>query len=131
MTIVMLKLGNFKFGLETAAFDELSQSFSYNWASQAKLNTTPAKQFTGESDRTASFSCTAYPGQLGERDFALKLHEAATEGKPLLMITATGTITGYWCITGISLSNKRYRGALPAKQTFDLKLSYYGERYEN
>lgn len=128
MTTVMLKLGDFKFSIRTAAFNEISRAFNFAWTSQSRLNNHPARHYTGEDEQTISLNCTAYPGQLGGRDVGLKLSEIAREGNPLQLVSGTGVVLGYWCIESVSLKDSYFRGVLPQKQEFSLKLSYYGDQ---
>ena len=47
MASVMLKLGEFTFGVDTAAYQQLTRVSEYRWASQERIGQGPALQSVG------------------------------------------------------------------------------------
>jgi phage protein U len=129
MAEVMLKLGEFKFEINTATYQSLKQSWEFNWQSQARIGKNPAKQFTGYS-RSIEMAGVMYPGQFGSRKHIDAMVAMAGRGRPLLMVASTGVPLGYWCITKIDSSGSVFFGnGEPRRIDFSLSLEYYGEKY--
>ena len=53
MPEIMMALGEFRFALDTAAYDRLRRSDTYRWQAQDRLGRRPAQQFTGHGLRAA------------------------------------------------------------------------------
>lgn len=59
------KIQPYYFNLDTAAFDELSRSTEFRWASQERLSRRPAQQAVGMGDEKLTLKGTIYPGFKG------------------------------------------------------------------
>ncbi len=127
MTDVMLRLGEFKFGIATAAYETLKQTWDFQWASQPRIGRNPVLQFTGFS-RGQSLAGVMYPGQFGSRRHIEAMVTMAGKGEPLLMVASTGVPLGYWAITKVECSNSVFfSDGEPRKIDFSLELQYFGE----
>ncbi len=130
MTKVLLKLGEFTFSIDTAAFQNLKRNWQFNWASQQRLGNKPAQQFTGEGNQTIALSGSIYPGQFGKADSVAKMVEAAEKGIPYLLVAGTGEVMGYWAIAGASQANSVLMAdGQPRRIDFSLSLIFYGDEY--
>jgi phage protein U len=124
---VLLNLGTFQFGLDTAVFEELQRSSAYTWAELPRIGVNPALQFTGVEAETITLPGKIYPhfrGGLGQVD---AMRTQAALGKPLLLVDGLGSVKGFWCITRIDEGRKMLWGSgAPRLQEFTVELKYYG-----
>lgn len=123
---VMMGLGNFQFGLSTAAYQELSRSTEYRWASQDRFGQHAALQNTGPGAETITLPGVIYPefrGGLGQLD---RMRELAGRGLPLTLITGTGRILGLFVIERVEERQSVFAAAgLARKVEFTLTLRLY------
>jgi hypothetical protein len=128
MTKTMMSLGDFRFGIETAAYQKLQRSVDYRWPSQARVGRRPAKQFAGIGDDTISLDGVIYPHYKGGLGQLAQLRDLAGQGEPLILTTGTGKIMGKWCIENVTDTGSFFHpDGTPRKQEFRFKLSHYGE----
>ena len=127
MSRTMMALGDYRFSIDTAAYDTLKRQQSYRWQAQPRLQRHPALQFMGLGKETLDLQGVIYPdigGDLGQLD---SMRAQANKGEPLLLVDGLGFVWGQWIISHITeeqslpLSNGQ-----PRKQTFLLQLEYYG-----
>ena len=129
MSDVMLRLGEFKFSINTAAYQTVKQTWDFAWQAQARIGTNPAMQFVGFS-RAIEIAGVMYPGQFGSRKHIDSMIAMAGKGKPLFMIGSSGVPLGFWCITKVEANNSVFfANGEPRKIEFSLSLQYYGEKY--
>ncbi|BCS94627.1 tail assembly protein [Desulfoluna limicola] len=125
---VMMALGNYRFSVSTAAYQEFKRSTSYRWAEQARAGRRPALQYMGPGKETLELSGTIYPvykGGIGQVD---DMRTEAGKGKPLSLVDGRGMAWGKWCIESIEEDQAFFLpGGIPKKQTFRLSLVAYGE----
>lgn len=125
----MMKLGDFTFTLNTAAYQNYSHSSSYNWPEQARIGNSPVLQFTGTGVTSLSLSGVIFPYFRGGLEQVEDMRRLAGSGKPLLLISGTGTMKGYWCITSVKEKSSEFRASgLPRKIEFTMDLKYYGDK---
>lgn len=129
---VLLRLGDFKFAMDTAAFHELTRQTEYHWPTQDRLWNRPAVQFTGIGDETIELVGRVLPlfrGGLAQIDRLRELAAApaaAAQAEPMPLVTGWGHFMGEWVITRIEevQGHVLTRGA-PGEQTFRMHLRYY------
>lgn len=128
MTDVMMGLGEYRFSISTAAYQELKRTSPYRWAAQNRVGQRPALQYIGPGQETIELSGDLYPlykGGIGQMD---KMRKEAGAGQPLILVDGLGTIWGKWCIEEIQETQTIFLpGGIPKKQSFSLRLSHYGE----
>ncbi len=126
--LVMMALGDYRFGLATAAYDEMRRVDEYRWQQQARLGRTPAQQFIGPGTTTIEFEGTIYPhfrGGLGQVD-AMRVE--AAKGEPLRLADAFGFNWGKFVIKRIEETRSRpMANGVPRKMTFRIELTAYGD----
>lgn len=124
---IMLKLGSFAFGIDTAAYQSISRATAYRWGKHERPGKTPLLEWQGPGEETISLPGTVYPafaGGLGQVD---DMRVVAAAGDPLLMVDGYGAVHGYWCITNIRETGRYFLpGGAPQKIEFSLDLTYYG-----
>ncbi len=125
---MLLSLGDFRFSIDTAAFDSLDLSAEYPWARVDRLGNHPQLQAMGKEHRTMTLKgiiITTYRGGVGQPE---ALREMAGRMEPLELVSGDGRAWGKWCVKGIQESDSYFfRDGVPQKQTFDLEL----ERFKN
>ncbi|ETX03575.1 MAG: tail protein (plasmid) [Candidatus Entotheonella factor] len=128
MSQTMLALGDFRFAVDTAAYQTLQRTSAYRWPGQERLAREPALQFTGPGTETLTLDGVIYPafrGGLGQLD---AMREMAARGEPLLLVDGLGQVRGQWVITQIEESQSHFLPkGIPRKMTFTLSLQRYGE----
>jgi phage protein U len=127
--VAMMKLGDFTFSLNTAAYQSISRSSSYNWAEQTRIGTNPCLQFTGVGAETISLPGVIFPTFRGGLGQVGAMRALAGHGKPLQLLDGFGNLKGFWCITSIKEKASDFLvGGCPQKIEFTLELKYYGEK---
>lgn len=123
---VMMALGSFQFGLNSAAYQELSRSTEQRWASQDRFGQLAALQHTGPGTETITLPGVIYPefrGGLAQLD---RMRALAGRGVPLTLITGTGRILGQYVIERVDERQTVFAAAgLPRKVEFTLNLRLY------
>lgn len=128
MSSILLALGDFRFTIETAAFQVLKRNNAYRWVAQARLRDLPTRQFVGVGDDTIDIPGTIYPNLGAGIGQIEQMRETAQLGQPLLLADGLGFVWGRYVI--LSLQEERsflLPDGRPRKQTFRLQLSQYGE----
>lgn len=127
----MARLGAFTFSLDTAAFQELQRSSTFNWQAKNRIGRQPAHQLTGRGADKITLSGVIYPhfrGGLGQIEL---LRQQAKTGEPLPLIYAFETVgqyCGLWCVTDIEETRTvLFENGTPRKIEFRLSLVEYGE----
>ena len=126
MGSIMMRLGVYKFSLDTAAYQELSRTAEYRWARQERIGTNDALQFTGLGPETLELRGVVFPLFRGGLDQVKKMRAQASLGVPLPLIDGLGKVWGLWALEQISERQSIFmpRGA-PKRIEFDLRLSRY------
>lgn len=123
---VMLQLGSFQFGINTAAYQTLQRSTEWRWPSQDRFGKGPVLQHVGPGAETITLPGVVYPewrGGLGQMD---ALRALAAEGKPQTMIDGTGNVLGRWVIERVEEKQAVFADAgVPRKQEFTVQLRRY------
>ena len=92
MPEIMMALGDFRYALDTAAYDQLRRTDAYRWQGQDRLGRRPAQQFTGHGASTVELDGTIYPAFRGGLGQITAMREAADAGTPLEMVDGTGRV---------------------------------------
>lgn len=126
-SVVMMRLGDYKFSLNTAAYQELRRRNSWRWPTVDRIGARPASQFVGPGEDCVTMSGVIYPhfrgglGQLGD------MRAEADKGAPLLLVDGTGQVWGKYVITDIEEGQTVFfSNGAPRSQTFDISLQAYG-----
>lgn len=120
------------FNLDTAAFDELSRSTEFRWASQERLSRRPAQQAVGVGDEKLTLKGTIYPGFKGGLKQLDTLRSIGARLQPLSLTTGYGDVIGTWCLKSINEEQGALlHGGIPRKQGFSLEFVRYGDDMQN
>ncbi len=125
---IMLGLGEYRFCLDTAAYDELRRRTEYRWPCQDRINRAPALQFMGPGGETIELGGTIYPhfrGGLGQVD---AMRAQAALGAPLLLVDGTGKVMGHWAIESIEETRRVFfADGTPRRIEFRLSIRRYND----
>ncbi len=128
MSKVMMALGQYRFSLPTAAYQNLKRTDAWRWASQDRLTRAPAKQFLGRGNVTLSLDGTIYPHFRGGLGQVAAMRAEADKGQPLQLVDGLGKVWGKWVIEEITETSTNFLAeGVPLKIDFSLSLSAYGE----
>jgi len=128
MADVMMKLGSFAFSVDTAAYQELSRTSEYRWASQDRIGQIPALQAVGPGAETINLSGAVYPAHRAGAGQLSEMRSEAGRMQPLIMVDGRGFVHGRWVIERVEEGQSTFtRGGAPLKQTFRLQLRKYGD----
>ena len=124
----LMSLGEYRFGVSTAAFQELVHATEYRWAAQERLGRLPARQYLGPGEETITLRGVVHPfykGGLGQLD---SMRTEAGRGEPLRLTEGTGRVLGTWVIERIE-ETRRVLDAdgAPRRIEFTLTLARYGD----
>jgi hypothetical protein len=126
-SMVMMALGDFRFSLNTAAYQELSRTNSWRWPTVDRIGARPASQFVGPGEDSIRISGQIFPhfrGGVGQID---AMRAEADKGEPLILVDGTGRNWGKYVITDISEGQGIFfSNGAPRRQDFDISLQAYG-----
>ena len=126
MPDVMLQLGAFQFSVDSAAYQNLSRTAEYTWASQERIGAIDALQFTGPANETIDLSGVIFPfyrGGLGQLDL---MRAQASIGAPLPLVSGRGSVMGLWVMLSVREGQTIFaEGGTPRRVDFDLSIKRY------
>lgn len=126
MTEMMMKLGGFKFSVNTGAYNSLVKSSEWRWQAQQRLWNDSALQYTGKGETAITLEGIIYPhykGGIGQMD---RMRDEADKAEPLPLVDGAGRYHGLWVIVSINEKQTDFLpGGMPRKQTFTMKIKYY------
>lgn len=127
---VMLALGDYRFAISTAAYQDLERTNEWRWASVERIGAAPAKQFVGPGDDTVSMSGIIYPHFIAARqglEQVSRMRQEANLGLPRLLVDGSGRVWGLYCITSLHERQKVFfSDGRPRAIEFDVSLVAYG-----
>lgn len=125
---VMMGLGDYRFSLPTAAYEEFQRAKDWRWPSQDRIGKAPARQFTGPGGETVELKGTIYPTFRGGLKQVGAMRAEADKGEPLLMVDGKGFVHGYWVIERIEDSPAVFfADGTPRKIDFRMMISKYND----
>ncbi len=120
------------FNLDTAAFEELTRSSEFRWASQERLGRRPAQQAVGMGEERITLKGAIYPGWKGGLKQLDTLRSIGAQLLPLGLTTGYGEVLGNWCLKNIEEDQSAFlQGGIPRKQGFTLEFVRYGDDMQN
>lgn len=126
---VMMQLGAFQFGINTAAYQGLSRSDEWRWPDQERFGQAPALQHTGPGATTITLDGILYPewrGGLGRLD---AMRAEAGKGRPLVLVDGRGQALGMWVIERVDETQSIFAaGGVARRIEFTLQLKRFSAR---
>ncbi len=125
--LTMMALGPFRFGIGTAAYEDLARSRGWVWAEQEVVGAAPKLQFTGPRAETVQLRGTILSAlSTGGRAQLEAMAIFADRGKPMLMVSGPGLIFGFYVIEGIDQADSKFNDmGAPKKVEFTITLKKY------
>ena len=129
---VMLALGDYRFSVDTAAYQSLQQSQSWSWAEQTRVGGQPLLQLTGKTLRTITMTGTIFPEYKGGFNQVSLMRQEADKGRPLTLLSMSETVDGSGLIVGdfvilsVSETHRAFRNdGSPRAIEFSIELKQY------
>lgn len=144
----LLMWGDFIFQLSTMAYSKLTVQDGWSWASQGLVGRRDKLLYTGKKAPTLKFDCELYDEFVNDSlltramqkygmvqalavDPVEFLRAQANLKQPLMLVTGTGKVMGYWVMTDISQVMDAFRPDSQVKhQMVTLSMQFYGEAQE-
>ena len=125
---VLMRLGNFKFSLSSAAYQRISRESEYRWDSTERIGRRPGLQYIGPGSERITLPGDIYPEYAGGWGQLEAMRTEAAQGAPLLLVDGRGLVHGLWVIIRVSEVQSYFSpDGTPRKMSFELQLSRYGE----
>ena len=130
-TEYQIALGEFRFKLGRATYDELTRTTHYSWAKQDLIQTRPAYQSVGMGEDSIQLKGVVFNYKsnmsLAHQDQLAELRRVAFDRKPLRLALESGVNMGYWAIQSIEEVQSHLIVNAPMRQAFNIQLAYLGE----
>jgi phage protein U len=128
MSDVMMTLGGFQFGIDSAAYQEFRRTTEYRWPSQERFGQAPVRQYVGPGNDIVTLPGVIYPHWKGGRFQLVQLRSLAAVGIPRFMIDGTGAILGRWVIERIEDGQTIFGpSGVALRQEFSLGLAWFDD----
>lgn len=128
MSHVLLQLGRFQFEADAVSYQSLRRSQSVRWISVNRLSRRPAQQFIGLGDSCVEIRGHFYPITQADRSAFSNIQTLAHSREPHVLVDGLGNVLGAWVLKDLVETDTYFHAnGLPRKQSFRLKLQYYGE----
>ncbi len=98
---MLMALGLFVFGLNTAPFDSVKRSTAQRWEVRNRVGGNPAHQWAGRGDDTMTIDGVLMPELTGGPSNLDTLRAMADSGKAWILTAGDGTIRGKWFIDSV------------------------------
>lgn len=122
MASVLMSLGDFVFGMESAAFNELTRSNAYEWATLATASQ-PTHQAIGFGSDQITLNGIVVPLFAGDLSQLEQLRTLASQKQSYTLVDGVGVVWGQFFIKSISETRTHLlSNGQPKKQKFSLTL---------
>jgi len=128
---MLLKLGDLKFHISTAAYNEFTETFGFTWSEQAIVAGDPQLQYVGNKAKVVTLKGDIFPAiaplKRGETALATPIKEAG-RGKVFQLTSGIGMNLGKWVIENVKLTKKYFfKDGTPKQISFDITLKQYSK----
>lgn len=126
MAEVMLKLGDYPFSIDTAAYQRLQRTTQYRWAAQSRVGQHDALQFTGYGADQITLTGRIYPSWRSGPHQIRDMRATASRGEPLMLVDGNGYIHGRWVMLSVEEQSDIFAiGGVPRRQSFTLTMRFF------
>lgn len=98
---MMMTLGTFAFGMDTAPYQQLQRSMTWRYGASERVGARAARQYLGPGEDTVRISGVLAPEITGDPASLDVLREMAADGEPLPLVDGRGRVYGAYTITAI------------------------------
>lgn len=125
---VMMQLGSFQFGINSAAFQSMAHTNEWRWPAQDRFGNPPVLQYIGEGAESITLPGVIYPEWRGGTGQLDSMRELAGKGEPLPMISGSGSNLGLYAIERIEEKQSVFAAAGYARKVeFTIQLRRFHE----
>ncbi|MBO9493841.1 phage tail protein [Thalassotalea sp. G20_0] len=126
MAKTMLALGDFRFSVDTAAYQRLRKVASWRWAKKDTASGKPGLDYIGPDLQEVSMNGTIYPHYKGGLGQVPKMKAMGDSGTPQRLVDGLGNDLGLWAISRLEeIQSQFHDRGVPLKIDFDLSLMEY------
>lgn len=126
-SLVMMGLGTFRFGVNTAAYQTLRRTASYRWGQLDRIGRAPAQQFLGAGAEDINLDGVIYPHFKGGLRQVEAMRAVAGLGQPMILVDGLGWVFQRWVIVSVAETKGTFLAdGAPRKIEFSLGLRSYG-----
>lgn len=140
----LMMWGDFVFQLSTLAYNKLTLTDAWNWATQGRIGRQDRLQYTGKKSQVLRFECELYAEfidttglsdltesagmwQDAQNDPVEWIRRQANTKTPLMLVTGYGQVLGFWVMTQMDQAVDEFRGAGEFRhQNVSITMQYYG-----
>lgn len=124
--MTMMRLGPFKFGVYTAAYQSLERTTEYKWGEQSLFMNYDDLQYLGPGTETITLQGVIFPEYKGGTGQLNQLRALGATGLPQIFISGFGQIMGQWVIQQVTEGQTIFAAAgIPRRQEFTVSLRRY------
>ncbi|WP_413874174.1 phage tail protein [Albidovulum sp.] len=128
LSLVMMALGLFRFGVNRAAYQTFRRSAEFRWEKLDRIGRAPALQFLGPDADEITLEGVIYPHFKGGLRQVELMRLSARLGQPMMLVDGLGWIWERWVIAGVEETKSVFLAdGAPRKIEFALTLRAYGE----
>ncbi len=124
----MLKLGEFIFSVDTAAYQTLQRSTARHWVKINRIGKRAAHQDLGPGDDSITLPGIIYPiykGGLGQID---TMREMQGKGEPLMLVDGLGNVHDKWVIVTVTQNDGVFfQDGVAQQQEFSIRIERFEE----
>lgn len=127
LSVVMMALGAFRFGVNRANYQTFARSAAWRWEKQDRLGRAPALQYLGPDADEISLEGVIYPHFKGGLRQIELMRLVAGAGQPLILVDGLGWVWDRWVITTVEERKSLFLAdGAPRKIEFTVGLMAYG-----
>lgn len=128
MSDVMIALGEYRFSIDTAALQTISETHRWRWVDHNVVGQKPKSQFVGGDLSSLRLQGTIFPyfrGGLAQTD---KMKAAGDKGDPLRLVDGIGRDWGNWTIRELQVDKSLlFLKGNPRKIEFTIELKEHAK----
>ncbi len=130
LSLVMMALGSFRFGVASGAYQKLSRSAGYRWTKVPRVGREPALQYLGADTQEITLEGVIYPHFRGGLRQVELMRLQAGLGVPMMMVDGLGWVWKRWVIVSVDETKTlTMRDGAPRQIDFSMRLQSYGEDF--
>lgn len=121
---MMMALGQFAFGMQTLAYQELQRKTDWRHGSTSRIGVREARQFMGPGADSITLPGVLVPEIAGDILSVDQLREMADTGQAFPLVDGAGRVYGAWIIESITEGQSYlFRDGVPRRIEFSIELS--------
>lgn len=121
---MLMALGQFVFGMETLAYQELQRQTQWKHRGNVRIGARDARQFLGPGDDTITLTGVLAPELTGKLDSLEELRKMGDAGAAYAMVDGAGNVYGAFLIEGMNEGQSlHYQDGTPRRVEFTINLT--------